>query len=177
MKTTRISILLMLFFAIIGCEKNESEKTSISPITPGETTLHVIKSYQLYNSTAGKGVKFDMNYVGVISDGSIYTQFKHEVYTGGNAFTVIWDGEIHQHNDSSYYYFAIHNEVAGSPTGIIRADSTLLSTNTLSLGITEEQLKAPKTGVKITNTSNSDFSCTFPLNNGSGSWGEVITGL
>lgn len=177
MKTTRLTIVLILFFAIIGCEKNGSENTSISPITPGQTTLHVLKSKKLYSSTAGTGVNFDLNYVSFDYLGNVFTQFKYEVYTGGNAFTVIWDGEIHQRNDSSYYYFAIHNEVAGSPTGIIRADSTLLSTNILSLGITEEQLKAPKTGVKITNTSNSDFSCTFPLNNGSGSWGEVITGL
>jgi hypothetical protein len=176
MKTTKISIVLLLFL-IISCQKKETENTTISPITPGETTLHVINSKQLYNSTTGKGVKFDMNYVSFNYLGDLFTQFKYEVYTGGNAFTVIWDGEIHQRNDSSYYYFAIHNEVAGTPSGIIRADSTLLSSNILSLGITQEQLKAPKTGVKITNTSNVEFTCTFPLNNGCGSWGEVITGL
>lgn len=177
MKSTRAIIALILFTVLIGCEKNNTEKSTISPITKGKTTLHVIKSKQLYNSTVGKGVKFDMNYVSFNYLGDLFTQFKYEVYAGGNAFTVIWDGEIHQHNDSSYFYFAIHNEVAGAATGIIRADSTLLSSNIRSLGITEEQLKAPKTGVKITNTSNSEFTCTFPLNNGCGSWGEVITGL
>lgn len=178
MKANKIILaFLLLSFAIISCEKKESESTPISPITSGETTLHVLKSKKFYNLTIGTGVKFDMNYVGFMSDGNIFTQFKYEEYTGGNAFTVIWDGDVHQLNDSSYFYFAIHNEVAGNPTGIIKADSTLLSSNILSLGITAEQLKAPKTGIKITNTSNTEFSCFFPLINGNGSWGTVITGL
>jgi len=172
-KLIKFAFVCFLSSVVLSCEKNDSNENILTPITPGQTTLSVLKSKRFYNSTAGTGVNFDINYVSFMSDGNIFTQFKYEKYTEGNAFTVIWDGELHQHNDSSYYYFAIHNEVAGDPTGVVECDSTLLNTNILLLGITPEQLKAPKIGVKITNTSKPDFVRYIPLFNGYGSWGVI----
>lgn len=158
-----IVIALVGAFALYSCEKESNSDAGIPSKEKGLLLALKNPTLTLNDATSSP---FSIFYASVNS-GNLFLGLKYQATSEQSKFSVVWDGNFEQKDDSTFINLTVLREAAGTLQAE-RSDS--LSTSLTQIGITQENLCKAKTVVKVKNGYSPNTVISIKLENGIGAW-------
>jgi len=162
MKTKNFFIIAVLAaVTLYSCQK-EDNNTSPSK----EKGVLVAMKNSNFSLSDASSSSFSILYAGVNS-GNLFLGLNYQATSEQSKFSVVWDGNYEQKDDSTFINLTVLREAAGV-LQTERSDS--LFTSLTQIGITQESLLKAKTVVKVKNGFSPNTVVYIKLENGIGAW-------